>query len=482
MVNEVVTLRDLILESRDGDWGKDQPKEGFVPYRVIRGGDFPRVEQGQIETVPRCYLKSSNVARRTLKPNDLLIETAGGTRDCSTGRVLFISSELLSQFDLPVTCASFARFLRLDVTKVNPKYIFWLLRLMHMNGEMWQYQVQHTGVARFQFSVFADTYDLLLPNRLTQDNMVLILEPIEKKLLLNHQMNKTLEAIAQAIFKSWFVDFDPVKAKAAAVATGKSSAEIERAAMAAISGKSEDELENLSESQRQSLAKTAALFPASFVDSELGKIPLGWRITTLGKVSSELRRGISPKYITEGGIQVINQRCIRNHTIDFSLCKRNDPKKRKVERRKIEIGDVLINSTGVGTLGRVAPVRRLEEHFVVTDSHVTVVRALKDEISSSYLAEFLLYKESYIESIGAGSTGQTELRKQALSEILLCLPQMEVQYLYEKTIKPFGELFANNEKQSKTLAQLRDTLLPKLLSGELSIPEAKAQAEGVSSE
>ena len=299
MEGEAVIFRDLILETRDGDWGKDQPKDGFVPYRVIRGADFPHVEAGDVGKVPHCYLKESTVSRRTLQPNDLIIETAGGAKERSTGRVLFISKEILECFDLPVTCASFARFLRLDAVRVNPKFVFWLLRLMHLRGEMWQHQVQHTGVARFQFTTFADTCRFDLPPRSTQDTIVEILDGLTSKAILNGHINQKLEAVAQAIFRSWFVDFDPVKAKQAAIAAGRDP---ECAAMAALSGKlrisknpadlsaealikAEAALDQLSEDQRRQLAQTAALFPDTLVDSELGLIPEGWKIVPFDELA-----------------------------------------------------------------------------------------------------------------------------------------------------------------------------------------------------
>ena len=106
---------------------------------------------------------------------------------------------------------------------------------------------------------------------------------LDDKIELNRRMNRTLEAMAQAIFKSWFVDFEPVKAKAAAKAAGASPAAIERAAMAAIAGRSIEEaiaqegyFDDLTPSNRESLAQTAALFPDAFQASELGEIPEGW--------------------------------------------------------------------------------------------------------------------------------------------------------------------------------------------------------------
>ncbi|SHE22900.1 restriction endonuclease subunit S [methanotrophic endosymbiont of Bathymodiolus puteoserpentis (Logatchev)] len=321
-----------------------------------------------------------------------------------------------------------------------------------------------------------------------------VLRSLDNKIQLNRQTNQTLEQIAQAIFKSWFVDFEPTRAKIkakkhwqAAQQSIKASSPsdyaepsdkqhqhttslqeaMNRAAMAAISGKTEAELNNLPADTLQQLRTTAELFPDTLVESELGEIPAGWEVAELKACVVELRRGISPKYTEEGGIRVINQKCIRNHSINFELTRLNDSLKRKVEGRLIEVGDVLVNSTGVGTLGRLAPVRYLPE-VMVFDSHVTVVRANTMEISKTFLAGLLLNKETFIEASGAGSTGQTELRKQVIEEICFAKPKLELGKIFDTIVEPINKQIAKFEQQQKNLVQIRDTLLPKLLSGELS--------------
>lgn len=293
-----------------------------------------------------------------------------------------------------------------------------------------------------------------------------IMLALTNKIELNRQINQTLEEMAQAIFKSWFVDFDPVKAKIEARANGHDP---ERAAMCAISGKTDVQLDHLAPDQLDQLRATAVLFPDELIDSELRPIPKGWEETNLGEITIELRRGVSPKYVEKGGVKVVNQKCIRNHTIDFSLCRCNDPAKRKINGRELQIGDILVNSTGVGTLGRLSPVRYLPEETTVADSHVTVVRGDKERVTASYLASFILTKESFIESSGAGSTGQTELRRQVLEDIELCLPSYNIQEAFEKVGKPIHDIITKNEQQKSTLSQLRDALLPKLFSGEISV-------------
>ncbi|WP_227715218.1 restriction endonuclease subunit S [Marinobacter sp. 1-3A] len=298
------------------------------------------------------------------------------------------------------------------------------------------------------------------------------LNSLTYKIDLNHQINQTLEQMAQAIFKSWFVDFEPVKAKIAALEAGGSEEDALLAAMQAISGKGEAELTRLQAEQPEQYAElraTAELFPSAMQDSELGEIPEGWEVTDLKSSTIEIRRGISPKYTEEGGIQVINQKCIRNHKVDFSLARRNDTSKRKIDGREIQIGDVLVNSTGVGTLGRLAPVRHLPEPSVA-DSHVTVIRANNRLISNAFLAGLMITSEPLIEASGAGSTGQTELRKQVLEEIVFARPSLKLSRAYEGAVEPMGQQMACIERQLVSLASTRDVILPKLLSGDLSVP------------
>lgn len=126
-----------------------------------------------------------------------------------------------------------------------------------------------------------DKFKIPLPPLSEQRAIAHILGSLDDKIELNRRMNQTLEEIAQAIFKSWFVDFEPVKAKQQAREAGKSATEIERAAMATISGSAIGQLDELPKEKYQKLAETAALFPDEFEESELGLIPKGWKPTQL---------------------------------------------------------------------------------------------------------------------------------------------------------------------------------------------------------
>lgn len=193
----------------------------------------------------------------------------------------------------------------------------------------------------------------------------------------------------------------------------------------------------------------------------------------LDEITCELRRGVSPKYVEEGGVQVINQKCIRNHEVSYEPARRHNHEAKKIDGRELCIGDVLVNSTGVGTLGRIAQVTHLPETTVV-DSHVTVVR-VKDDVCPIYtFGQLMLSMEGKIEQLGEGSTGQTELSRKILSERLVILPPSDIAGQVEKTFKSFSEKQVSNRKQCSTLTNLRDTLLPKLISGELRLDQIEA--------
>jgi len=118
-----------------------------------------------------------------------------------------------------------------------------------------------------------------------------ILKDLDDKIYLNRQINQTLEAIAQAIFKSWFVDFEPVKTKIAAIEAGEDAEGVTCATMRAISGKTDDDLDQMQAEQPEKyvqLKTTAELFPAAMQDSEFGKVPEGWEVDKLKNHSNQI--------------------------------------------------------------------------------------------------------------------------------------------------------------------------------------------------
>jgi len=280
-------------------------------------------------------------------------------------------------------------------------------------------------------------FRLRLPKIEAQRAVSYVLGALDDKIDLNRRMNDTLKAMARALFQDWFVDFGPVRAR--------------------IEGR-----------EPYLRPGTCQIFPSRMHDD----VPEGWRHENLISISAELRRGISPSYTEDGGVSVLNQKCVRDHAITRKHARRHDRNKRSVDSRLVQVGDVLVNSTGVGTLGRVAQVWSLPEPTIV-DSHVTIVRANREHVTPLYLGLLLTGREEEIEALGEGSTGQTELGRARLGSLQVLVPSAPVLDAFEEIVGPLVERSEQNDAESETLANLRDILLPKLISGDLRVRDAE---------
>lgn len=190
----------------------------------------------------------------------------------------------------------------------------------------------------------------------------------------------------------------------------------------------------------------------------------------LRDATTSIARGVAPKYADDdhNGAVVLNQRCVRDGRVDTSSARRMVPKDVAPERRAAS-GDVLVNSTGTGTLGRVG---RWHGGDVFIDGHVTVVKANEEVVGPTVLAYAMFGRESDIEGMATGSTGQTELSPSRLAELELQLPSRVVMSSIEGILLEFEERIFSLEREESILTQLRDVLLPELLSGRIRVPEA----------
>lgn len=217
-------------------------------------------------------------------------------------------------------------------------------------------------------------------------------------------------------------------------------------------------------SKRIALLENSALliYKEWFSDHKPSK---NWKIQPLSELTELISRGIAPKYDEDGKSLVINQRCIRNNQIDISIARRNS--KNISENKQIRFGDVLINSTGVGTLGRVAQV--YENYLDCTvDSHVSIVRP-NDDIDVNFFGICLIGLEEVFQSLGTGSTGQTELSRKSIGDIKVVVPPKDVQQKFGDTVAPLREQVIALKKSNKKLRQTRKLLLPTLVSGEVEV-------------
>jgi type I restriction enzyme, S subunit len=307
------------------------------------------------------------------------------------------------------------------------------------------------------------------------------LDALDTKIELNHRMNQTVEAMAQAIFKSWFVDFDPVKAKVAAAAAGRSPADIECAAMAAISGKLESELDSLSEPQRQSLAQVAACFPDSLSGSQLGEIPNGWEVSTIGE-ETETVGGATPStkaesYWKEGQHHWVTPKdfsSLQERVLLGSRRRITDRGLSKISSGLLPIGTVLMSSRApVGYLAIAKIETAINQGFI----------AMK--CSGRLPSEYVLHwAGSAMKEIQQAATGSTfaEISKRTFRPFPVLVPQSSVLGAFVTQASPIYEQITANVIESRTLAELRDVVLPRLLSGELGSSGVQYGAKETESE
>ncbi len=283
-------------------------------------------------------------------------------------------------------------------------------------------------------SVAVERYVLALPPLNEQHAIAHILGPLDEKLELNRRMNEPLEAMARALFKSWFVDFDPVRAKA----------------------------ERRDPGLPQPLAD---LFPDSFEDSELGEIPKGWKVVPLPEAievnpTRSLRKGEPAPYLDMANMPT------RGHTPDDVVERTFGSGMRFIN------GDTLVaRITPCLENGKTAFVDFLKEGQVGWGSTEYIVLRPKSPLPEEFaycLARSNEFREFAIQSM-TGSSGRQRVPAESLSYYLLAVPREQVAKQFGSIIKPLFARASTAARESRSLAKRRDALLPKLISGELRV-------------
>ncbi len=304
-----------------------------------------------------------------------------------------------------------------------------------------------------------------------------ILNNFDNKIHLNTQTNQTLESIAQAIFKSWFVDFEPVKAKMATLAEGGTREQAELAAMRAISGKSETELAQLKQQNPehyQQLAETATLFPSAMAESELGEIPEGWEVFELNYLANLNEKSWTTKN-TPSRISYVDLANTKWGVINsIESYEYNDAPSRA--RRILRKNDTIIGTVRPGN-GSFS--------FIKTDnltgSTGFAVLSPKQEIYSelNYIAATSPENIERLAHLADGGA-YPAVRPEIVMETCVKLPtseeiRLKISSAFHTYTSSFFDAINANEIENALLAQLRDSLLPKLLSGEIDLSDIQSE-------
>jgi len=288
---------------------------------------------------------------------------------------------------------------------------------------------------------------LLTPPIDEQRAIAHILGTLDDKIELNRRMNATLEAIARAIFKSWFVDFDPVHAKA----RGEQPYGMD--------------------------AETAALFPDAFEDSELGPIPAGWRVTTLSKTVEVVKgRSYKSSEIEQSNVALVTLKSInRGGGYNPQGLKPYTGKYRP--EQIVSPGEIVVAFTDITqqaeVIGKPALVRGHPDYdSLIASLDLGIVRPMIVGMNIPYLYELLSTDgfQAHVLSYVNGST-VLHLNNRGIPSYRYPLPTPAVLAKFEALAQPLFDRISANEAESRTLAELRDTLLPKLILGDIRIGE-----------
>jgi type I restriction enzyme S subunit len=424
-------IRDGTLIINDGYRAKNSELSNVgIPF--ARGGNindgfqFKDADHVPPETLARVGLKRS-------RAGDVVFTSKG-----TVGRFAFVRENTPEFVYSPQLCY----WRSCDVLRIDPRWLFYW-----MNSR--EFFLQFKGVSgQTDMAEYVSLGDqramkISLPLLATQRAIAHALGTLDDLIELNRETNEILEEMARALFKSWFVDFDPVRAKL----EGRPPAGMD--------------------------AATAALFSDHFQDSELGQIPKGWEVKPIGEVVSCIGGGTpstaEPKFWEHGTHHWTTPKDFSSLQAPFLI----DTARRITDAGLAKISSGLLPA-GTVLMSSRAPVGYLAIAEIPVAINQGFIAMGPNESASRY---FLLnWCQSNMDEIESRASGTTfaEISKSAFRPIPMIVPPKKVMKAFTACVEPFYAHIVSNLRESRDLATLRDTLLPKLLSGEISAPAAEA--------
>jgi type I restriction enzyme S subunit len=301
--------------------------------------------------------------------------------------------------------------------KVDPKFLCYVLSSKTYKSYC---ESLAAGAAQAKLGIYkVKTLNLILPPLPEQRRIASILSAYDELIENNSKRISILEQIAEQIYKEWFVRFR---------FPGYEKAEFEKG------------------------------------------VPKGWEWRNIKDVTSIVTRGVPPSYDDVGDFLAVNQKCIRDGKLNMELCRRHS--KVFPKTKQLCFGDVLINSTGEGTVGRVGQVYFSPEKTTV-DTHVSIVRP-DTTVNIDYFGFNLISLQDYFAFMAVGSTNQTELSRDTINRVKILLPDYKLQSSFSEIVRPIRLNIFNLKQTNQNLRQTRDLLLPRLISGKLKVKDIEA--------
>lgn len=415
-------------------------------YVVLRNQN---IRDGRLDLSGPSFTDAEHFAgrNRRAKPRagDIVI-----TREAPMGEVCMIPTGL--------ECCLGQRqvLLRPNPELVNPKFLLYALQSPEVKHQIGWNEGTGSTVSNIRIPILK-ALSIPAPKRHAQDHVAEILGALDDRIDNLRQTNATFEAIAQALFKSWFVDFDPVRAKA--------------------EGRVPEGMD----------AVTAALFPSEFEDSELGPIPKGWRCRPLGD-ALEVQIGGAWGEEAESAKASVNVSCMRGiDAVEIGAGRKPDVPKRwitpkQIAARALREGDILVEGSGSFCGRSLYWIESYADLLPLTPVYSNFVKRLASpqgrEVSywaSQHLTQ--VFQSDEIVSYRTGSAFPNLDTAGLLLKNIATPDTAKIATSLYELVRPLLEAKKQNIDRAATLADLRNTLLPRLISGKLRLPEAEREVE-----
>ena len=397
------TLQELCLNITDGKHGDCENEENSGYYFISCKDIF----DGQINYKNARQITKADFEethkRTMLEVDDILLTNSG-----TIGRMAFVTDR---EATTKTTFQKSVAIIKPDKQKVLPRYLYYQLQncvpqfINSSNGSA-QKNLLLSTMRTFRIEIEE--------NREKQEKIANTLSAYDDLIENNQKQIKLQEEAARRLYKEWFVDLR---------------------------------------------------FPGHENTKIVDGVPEGWSKSTVSEVSAVLRRGISPKYNEKARSIVINQKCIRQTIVSYDEA-RTQEKKYPAELEMME-SDIVICSTGAGTLGRVGQIFEAKGNATL-DSHVTLIRA-NEKIGQQSLFWSLKMQQDYLMSAGKGSTNQLELSRETIGSCEILIPERKIAEQVEKNFVAIHNKMKECSMQIARLREVRDLLLPKLMSGEMKV-------------
>lgn len=433
-----------------------------------RGGSSVYLEEGEIALIRSQNIYNEGFSKDGLvyitvdaaeklknvivEEDDILLNITGD----SVARVCMVDNSYL-----PARVNQHVSIVRPKAESFNAKFLRYYLTSPYMQQLMLNYS--SAGATRKALTKsMIENLEVLKPSLEVQNNIAHILGTLDDKIELNRQMNETLEAMAQALFKSWFVDFDPVIDNA--LLTGKVIPE-------PLKERAEMRQAQLDSGKAKTNSEINDLFPSEFeFTEELGWIPKGWSASTVKSICSKVQNGGTPRrnqdeYWDNGDIPWLTSGEVRDKIIIETDNRITQLGLENSSAKWLPSGATVVAMYGA-TAGQVAMTT------IGLTTNQAICGLIPKDNNTLFVYLTLLNSISYLESQATGSA-QQNINKGIIENTEIVVPDGNVLDEFERHCSKYFERITTNLNYNHILANLRDTLLPKLMSGELRIADAE---------